>query len=255
MGLFVSETLQGTVSLPMLDTVPEATVKAALKAPEAEREWVLLELLAPPSSLDVIDRMTVDYLRLVIKDWEVASDISITDLIRVVRIIGVPKQREAMASDLIGKGIRLRDFPSDRCNWSDLMLIIRNLDVHSALYIQTYPDRAHWDRTNMLLASIDDRLHWLQWAKTANGRKGRNRPKPIPRPGYMTEQREGAKVKAAPLSEVRSKFAKRYATAANAAIDPKKTLTAGLGRRLPVQQPPKAVDRITQIANAFHGRR
>lgn len=31
----------------------------------------------------------------------------------------------------------------------------------------------------LLLASMADRLAWLQWAKTEDGKKNRNRPKPV----------------------------------------------------------------------------
>lgn len=37
--------------------------------------------------------------------------------------------------------------------------------------------------TNHLLATQVDMLAWLRWAKTEDGSKGRNRPKPLPRPG------------------------------------------------------------------------
>lgn len=43
----------------------------------------------------------------------------------------------------------------------------------------------------MLLATVADGIHWLQWSKTKDGQKNRNRPKPIQRPGV--EHDEGVK--------------------------------------------------------------
>lgn len=67
-----------------------------------------------------------------------------------------------------------------------------------------HPEDAGWTLTNMLLATIADVLRWLQWAKTENGRKGRNAPQPIPRPGVARTKRVQPKVKAAPRSKVRA---------------------------------------------------
>lgn len=238
--------------LPPLGTVPEKTVRVALRFPVSEQAWALLELLAPPSTIAVIDKIALGYLQVILSQWEDAADLRVGELFHIVSMISVPKNREALAADLIAKNMRLRQFPSDEYTWSDLKIIIKHLDMHSALYGAVYPERAGWDRQNMLLADISDRLHWLQWAQTKDGRKGRNRPKPIPRPGYVEEQRKGAKVAAAPLSEIKAKLAKRYAD--NAALAAPKTLTAALGRRLPVSNPPPA-DRASAIAAAFHGRR
>lgn len=41
----------------------------------------------------------------------------------------------------------------------------------------------------MLLAAIADALAWLQWAKTKDGRKNRNRPDPIERPGVEPKRK------------------------------------------------------------------
>jgi Family of unknown function (DUF5361) len=72
-----------------------------------------------------------------------------------------------------------------------------------------FPDEAGWTRTDMLLASAVDALHWLQWVKTKDGAKNRNRPKPIPRPGYIEKPRKGAKPKPTPLSKIKTLFTQR----------------------------------------------
>lgn len=67
-----------------------------------------------------------------------------------------------------------------------------------------HPDEAGWTRTNMLLATIADVLRWLQWAKTVDGRKGRNAPDPIVRPGVKgVRRRVHPKVKGVPRSKIR----------------------------------------------------
>jgi hypothetical protein len=77
----------------------------------------------------------------------------------------------------------------------------------SALFAAMFPDRAGWDKTNMLLAEIVDTLHWLQWAKTKAGQHNRDRPPPVPRPGTVKKARPGLKPKPAPLSVVKARLA------------------------------------------------
>lgn len=48
-----------------------------------------------------------------------------------------------------------------------------------------------WGLPEMLAADIADSLRWLMWAKTPDAPKGRNRPKPIPRPGVKGPERIG----------------------------------------------------------------
>lgn len=187
--------------------------------------------------MDVIDRLGFGYLEDVVRQWETHSDITLGELFELVAITAKPAQRNALSADLISKGMRLRNFPSDDYTWADLKTIVRFLDVHSALFGVMFPDRAGWDLQNLLLAEIVDHQRWLQWAKTKDGSKGRNRPKQVPRPGVTPEQPAGAKVAAQPLSQLKARLAKRYA-AINAA-ETKKKLTAGLGRRVP-PDPPKA---------------
>ncbi|OYN80419.1 DUF5361 domain-containing protein [Mycolicibacterium sphagni] len=67
-----------------------------------------------------------------------------------------------------------------------------------------YPDKAGWTLTNHLLATIADVLRWLQWAKTKDGRRNRNMPDPIERPGVERRKRVQPKVKAAPRSKIRA---------------------------------------------------
>ena len=69
-----------------------------------------------------------------------------------------------------------------------------------------FPDRAGWTTQQQLLAEMVDVLHWLQWAKTRDGQRNRNRPPRVPRPGTTSTPRPGLKPKAAPLSVVKKRL-------------------------------------------------
>lgn len=233
------------IRLPLLDMVPEQTLRTAMRVPGGQRLWELLDLIADEDTLNVIDSIAMGYLGKILEQWEVQSNIRVGEAFQLITILNIPAKREALSADLIKAGMRLRNFPSPEHTWTDLKIFIRYLDVHSALYGLVYPDRAGWDKQNMLLANIADSLTWLQWAKTKDGSKGRNRPKPIPRPGVKQNQPKGAQVRPAPLSQVKARFAKRYADNHNAAQQ--KKLTAGLGRRLPVEAANKPKPTLDEI--------
>ena len=59
-------------------------------------------------------------------------------------------------------------------------------------------DASPWGLAEQLLAQIVDNQNIQIWFKTKDGEKGRNRPKPIPRPGVDPDQdvkRIGGKTK------------------------------------------------------------
>lgn len=63
------------------------------------------------------------------------------------------------------------------------MVVARQSPATSALARALEPEQSSWTLNEQLLALVADYLAWLQWAQTEDGSKGRNRPKPIPRPG------------------------------------------------------------------------
>lgn len=95
----------------------------------------------------------------------------------------IEEHRSAVAADLIDKGLRLRDFPSDHLTWADMLAIVENAPRTSAIARSVDREKAEWSTTDYLLAMIADAQAWLVWAKTEDGAKNRNRPKPLPRPG------------------------------------------------------------------------
>jgi hypothetical protein len=225
--MFAMLTDEGLVALPALGTVSSVALQDAMKAPEAERVWVLIEALATRETLAVLDLLPTPVFRDVVSRWEADAGVTVGDLFRIATLI--KHHAEALEADLIGEGMRLRHFPSDEFTWRDLKVIIKHLSVHSQLYAAVYPDRAGWDIQNYLLADIADGIHWLQWAKTKDGRKGRNRPQPIPRPGIVPPPRDGSKPKPSTLSAIKEKFAARYQQASRTPKSQK--LNALFGRR------------------------
>ena len=88
-------------------------------------------------------------------------------------------------------------------------MFVRYLDADSSLVRVMHPERAGWSRGNMLLAEMVDSLHWLIWAKTKAGQRGRDRPALVPRPGVGPQRRTGSAPKPSPLSVVKERLAAR----------------------------------------------
>lgn len=95
---------------------------------------------------------------------------------------------EAVEYDLIRHGLRLRDLGSPGFSWRDLKVIVSQMKPgESSTWLAKNPDHA-WGLSEFLQAEVADTLHMLFWAKTKDGSKGRNRPKPIERPGRRPER-------------------------------------------------------------------
>lgn len=205
--MFRAETDCGTVELPLLDIVPLDALRAAFDADEAGRVWVLLEQVAQPGTLDVLDELPASALAELFTAWEDTSGVKVGELMRLVYIIN--KHSEPLEADLINVGLRLRDCPSGGFTWRDLKVFVKYMPATANLFGAMFPDRAGWDKPAFLLAEVVDSLHWLQWAKTKDGKDGRNRPKLVPRPGVTQPRREGSNPAPMPLSEIKKRFAER----------------------------------------------
>ncbi|MBF6213777.1 hypothetical protein IU487_22425 [Nocardia puris] len=109
---------------------------------------------------------------------------------------------QAIKSDLIDRGLRLRDLGTDALTWDDLAAVVDTLKLRpeSALYRTVVPDWM-WGLPEMLLADTVDSLRWLVWAKTPDGQRNRRRPKPVPRPGVRPERIGDAPVSIADMNE------------------------------------------------------
>lgn len=91
---------------------------------------------------------------------------------------------EAVEFDLIRYGLRLRDLGSPHFTWRDFLVIVRRMPyADSALAAEMNPADSPWTLAEHLLAELVDVQRLALWAKTKDGSKNRNRPKPIERPG------------------------------------------------------------------------
>lgn len=68
-------------------------------------------------------------------------------------------------------------------SWRDLLVVVRQAPQHSAIARAVEPEQSAWGLTEQLLALVADYSATLMWLQTADAEKGRNRPRPIPRPG------------------------------------------------------------------------
>lgn len=82
--------------------------------------------------------------------------------------------------------------------WEFAAMVV-NLPQDSATIVGDDHEDAMWDLHAHLQASILDGIRWLQWSKTKDGEKNRNRPKPIPRPGVDDRQTERRQFGAEPM--------------------------------------------------------
>lgn len=90
---------------------------------------------------------------------------------------------------MITLGLRLRELGTERLSWRDLKIILTRMPPdRSALSAERHPEDAPWSLSEHLLAESVDSLRMLLWAKTKDGQKNRNRPKPIERPGRRPEK-------------------------------------------------------------------
>lgn len=110
---------------------------------------------------------------------------------------------KAIKSDLIDRGLRLRDLCLvDDLNWDDLGAIIASAHPDSAIGRAIRGKDWSWQLQEQLLADMADSLRWLVWAKTEDARKKRNMPRQIPRPGVKQPERIGnAPVSVADMNE------------------------------------------------------
>lgn len=90
-------------------------------------------------------------------------------------------------------------------SWRDLLVFIRHSPKGSAYYSIESGEDSLWGVQEHLTANLVDLTNILVWFKTKDGSKGRNRPKPIPRPGMQEPGKKkhgGAKIPAQKLAEL-----------------------------------------------------
>lgn len=103
----------------------------------------------------------------------------------------IEKHEDALAYDLIGLGLRLRQLGEDHFTWGDLGVIVRQAPRSSALYGSLYPDQAQWGMPEQLMALMADNLAVANWQR--GGGKRADYPEPITRPGVEPKNKQFGK--------------------------------------------------------------
>lgn len=186
--------------LRSLAEVPRHVIRQASK--ESITWDVLLWGMVDLGQMALLDRAPIRHINRLFSSWEADSAITPGEVAQLLNLI--EDHSAPLEADLIRRGMRLRDFPSDRHNWRDLWVFVTLPDTDDRTYAATNPDRAGWDKATMLLADIADSNGWLQWAKTKAAADGGSPPERIIRPGVKApEHRKGSKVKPMTMSRVR----------------------------------------------------
>ena len=97
----------------------------------------------------------------------------------MIGLVGVVDEHShALNYDLMQCGSRLRDWPYNGVTWGDLLSLVTHAQPQTATFKALNPQwqqDAHVD----LLRSAEVSLRWLVWAKTKDGKAGRNIPEPF----------------------------------------------------------------------------
>lgn len=173
---------------------------------QATKESVLWDVLSwgmvDLAQLALLDRAPLRRIRRMFKAWEEDAGVTAEEVGQLLALI--KKHRSELERDLIREGMRLRDFPSERYNWRDLLVMVKLPDDDSRVWAAMEPDAAGWGRVAMLVAHVADNVSWLQWSKTKDAEDGGDPPERIERPGVKNkERRKGSRVKPMLLSRVK----------------------------------------------------
>ena len=164
-----------------LAVIPKSVITQAWNLRE-RLMWAALKWGLPPEEFEVLDHMPMSAVRELVVQWEKDSEITLDEIVGVIQTSRAHTM--ALESDLIDKGLRLRNCPTPEFTWHDLHVVIKTSGVHSHLFAECHPEQAGWDLLAQLTAEGVDTLRWIQWAKTQAAQDDpENPPDPIPRPG------------------------------------------------------------------------
>jgi hypothetical protein len=79
--------------------------------------------------------------------------------------------------------------------------MVRHSSRDSAVYRESFGEEASFSTTDHILANLYDVASLMLWLQTKDGQKGRNRPKPMFRPGKASEVRELSELDSGALHE------------------------------------------------------
>lgn len=149
--------------------------------------WALFDLILdtfPRGTLVEFEQRDGEWFNDFIDAWQAADDITMGEVLGLAEL--VDQHESAIAYDLLERGLRLRDLPSERLTWADLRTIVTHLPRGSALHRERAGEDSEWGLAEQLLAAIADALNGANWQRA--GSKGRA-PKPIDRPGVRPESK------------------------------------------------------------------
>lgn len=122
----------------------------------------------------------------------------------------------AVRSDLIARGLRLRDAGSEAFDLTDLRDVVEHLGDDSALAKsirrhgkapEQWTVEEFWTPERNFMAAMVDALRWLVWAKSKDAqRPGARPPEPIPRPGVEPETKHHKPATTISLEEARAGY-------------------------------------------------
>lgn len=123
----------------------------------------------------------------------------------ILGLLDLPREHwEAIEADLSERGLHggAADIP-ERMNWRVLAAMVKYSPRTSALYRETFQEKAAWSPAEYLLASSVDILADMRW-RDFGAQKAGKRPTPILRPGTKPEastQTFGSAATAVPQSQ------------------------------------------------------
>lgn len=144
----------------------------------------LLETVLDEESLSIIDDLPMPkVLKIVSEEIKRATGANLEQILSLVELLN--EYESAITYDCLSMGIRLNHLGTQKFTWGELLAIVQHSPRFSAFYRAQNPDEWMWDETNHLLAAIADALHIANWQR-ANGKR-KDYPKPIKRPGVVTD--------------------------------------------------------------------
>lgn len=110
----------------------------------------------------------------------------------------IDEHPRAIEHECIRLGVRLRWLGTDYLSWGDLLTIVQEAPLDSAITRAISPDAYEWStqlKTNQLMHSNEFSSRQLVWTKTEDAAKNRLRSAPKPAPAPWVEPDESREVK------------------------------------------------------------
>lgn len=170
-----------TFTFADLSLVPRQIITGNWNVTRETLMWSVLKWGLPAEQYAMLDDMPMSSIRDQLSWWEEQSGVTLDEVASVITT--TREHRSELEYDLLLAGMRLRDFPSERHNWRDLLVFIKHAGVHTRIFAASNPVAAGWDRRNFLLADIADDLDWIVWSRTEEAANGGDPPARRPRPG------------------------------------------------------------------------